>query len=359
MSPLVIRMINDKVQKQESGDNSTNIQAQNVVLNAGISYADAKEIALDVYRDNFLKLSQDAANLAIERAEHLTDKFLEKLRNRNANAVDSVKEPSMQAAIYEAQKHYAISGDKDIEDLLVDILVDRAEIPERNLRQIVLDESISIASKLTLEQMDALTLNFIFLKTSYTQMHDLSKLREYLEHHVLPFLDSLKTNTSCYEHLEYLGCGATNPFGGSESIENIFHSKYAGLFSRGFSEEHIRGLIPDYARYPNLLTRCLHDGSLIQIAAMNVQVLDEMLKQNQVPENLIKIYVSLFNDTRKIPQDIKKIIIDMVPGVERLFSLWSQSGLSRFSITTVGVAIAQANFRRKTGVKLDLGIWVK
>ena len=50
-------MINDQVQKQQSGDSSTNLQGQSIVVSQGISYSDAKEIALDVYKANFLKLS--------------------------------------------------------------------------------------------------------------------------------------------------------------------------------------------------------------------------------------------------------------------------------------------------------------
>jgi hypothetical protein len=41
-------MINDDLQKQEGGDNSSNLQARSIVINQGISYSDAKEIALDV-----------------------------------------------------------------------------------------------------------------------------------------------------------------------------------------------------------------------------------------------------------------------------------------------------------------------
>jgi hypothetical protein len=57
-------MINDRVQKQEAGDGSTNLQGQSIVIHQGISYADAREIALDVYKANFIQLSQEAADLA-------------------------------------------------------------------------------------------------------------------------------------------------------------------------------------------------------------------------------------------------------------------------------------------------------
>ena len=158
-------MINDKIQKQEAGDGSTNLQGQSIIIHQGISYSDAKEIALDVYKSNFIQLSQSAGELAQKRAEEITDNFLTKLKEDNEDAINSMQDPSMQSALYEIQKQYVKTGDKDLEELLVDILVERASVTERNLHQIVLDESLTIASKLTLEQMDALTLNFIISQT--------------------------------------------------------------------------------------------------------------------------------------------------------------------------------------------------
>ena len=45
MWKLIKRMTNSSKQNQESGNNSTNLQGQSVVVNQGISYSDAKEIA--------------------------------------------------------------------------------------------------------------------------------------------------------------------------------------------------------------------------------------------------------------------------------------------------------------------------
>lgn len=118
-------MMKDDVQKQEAGDYSTNLQGKSIVIHQGISYADAKEIALDVYKANFLQLAQDAASLAINRAEQLTDDFLARLKERAPETIGSMRDPAMQMAIFTAQREYAKSGDMDLEDLLIDILVER------------------------------------------------------------------------------------------------------------------------------------------------------------------------------------------------------------------------------------------
>lgn len=352
-------MIKDKVQKQESGDDSTNLQAQSIVVNQGITYSDAKEIALDVYKANFLQLSQDAAQLARERAEELTDDFLEKLQQENESAIESMNEPSMQAALYEAQKQYAKTGDKDLEGLLVDILVERAATSERNIHQIVLDEALEVAAKLTTEQMDALTINFLITRTSSGTLTNLPAIPNYIKTHLAPFITSLSSETSCYEHLEYVGCGSLMHMGGLKPIEHIYQQAYGGLFSKGFNRERLENDIETPDDYPQLVTNCLHDSSLLQVNAMNVGVIDQICEKHHIPADVKQKFVNLFNSTLMNPQEIKEYLVKVSSEIEPLFELWGNSGLSKLGLTTVGIAIAQANFRRKTGVKLDLSIWVK
>jgi hypothetical protein len=42
-----------------------------------------------------------------------------------------------------------------------------------------------------------------------------------------------------------------------------------------------------------------------------------------------------------------------------LFDIWNNSEMKHMTLTSVGIAIAQANFRRKTGKTIDLSIWIK
>src|SRR4051812_40016868 len=116
-------MINDKNLRQEGAEGSTNLQGNSIVVHQGLSYVDVKSIALDVFKSNFLELSEKAASTAKERAEELVDKFLDELQNRSPQSVENMENPSMQFALYSAQKEYVKSGDKDLADVLVDILV--------------------------------------------------------------------------------------------------------------------------------------------------------------------------------------------------------------------------------------------
>jgi hypothetical protein len=42
----------------------------------------------------------------------------------------------------------------------------------------------------------------------------------------------------------------------------------------------------------------------------------------------------------------------------QLYDRWQNSGMANFTLTSVGIAIAHANLRRRTGMSADLGIWI-
>jgi hypothetical protein len=352
-------MIKDEVQKQEGGDSSTNLQGKNITINQGISYADAKAIALDVYKANFLQLSQEAADLARARAEELTDDFLIKLKEENEAAVTEMNTPGMQAALYEAQKQYAKTGDKNLEALLVDILVERASTPERNIHQIVLDESLTVASKLTTEQMDALTVNFLLSKTKNYTLVNLESVSKYIATDIVPFLTELTDTSSCYEHLEYVGCGSLMGVSRIHPIEHLFRLHYPTLFSKGFDEERFVKDIGSLTEYNGFIMKCFHYPNMYQFKAIDTEVLNKISDDLNIPEEIKNKMVALFNSTLMNDNEIKECLVNTKPELQTLFDLWKNSSISNFSLTTVGIAIAHANYRRRTGVKLDLSIWVK
>jgi hypothetical protein len=352
-------MINDKVQKQEAGDGSTNLQGQSIVINQGITYSDAKDIALDVYKANYIQLSQDAAELARERAEELTDDFLAKLKEEKEEAISEISTPSMQSALYEAQKQYARTGDKDLEELLVDILVERAITPDRNIKQIVLDEALLVAGKLTSEHMDALTINFLMTKIQKNNLLNLESVVSHINTEIIPFTNELSDASSCYEHLEYAGCGSIMEASIIKPIEELYLGRYPALFSKGFTEEKFRNDVGEPALFNRLLIRCFHFVNNIQLSCMNVDVIRHVAQEQNISDENLNKLISLFNSTLMNKTEVKEYFLEKTPQIKCLFDLWSNSSISKFTLTTVGIAIAQANYKRKTGLKLELGIWVK
>lgn len=350
-------MFKDKVNNQEGGENSTNLQGQTIVVHQGISYLDAKNIALDVFKANYLELTEKAASTARQRAEELVDNFLNKMQERKPEAINSMEDPSMQYAIFTAQKEYAKTGDKDLSDMLVDILVDRAALQERNLQQIVLDESLAIVPKLISNQLDTLTIAFIFKYSRNFGVNDIPTLKNYLKTYVEPFTSNLSKEDSLYQHLAFTGCASISI--GSSTIENIYLQTYKGIFCKGFTKVEFEALGLVFESYPSLTMTCLNDNSKFQIAALDEEVLQKKATQLGIGQddlNKLKLFI---NNYQLNSNEVKEIIKSQGEFMQSLFDIWDNSSLKNISLTSVGIAIATANLRRKTGITVDLGIWIK
>lgn len=228
-------MMNKQVQK--GGKESTNIQAENINVTNGITYTEAKSIALEVFHANFIDMSEKSASLAKKRAEEITEEFLTKLYEQNENGVHNAEDPDFQHSLFTVQKEYARTGDSELGSLLVDLLVDRTKHNKRTILQIVLNESLSVAPKLTFEQLSVLSVVFLLRYTINNNINDFNSLGNYLKEYVEPFSQSLIKNSSCYQHLEFSGCGSVSI--GSSSLSSIL-LKYQGLFIKGFNINELK-----------------------------------------------------------------------------------------------------------------------
>lgn len=350
-------MINDKNLKQEGGEKSTNFQGQNVNIYNGISYSDAKEIFNDLFKSNFLQLKYEAADLAQQRAEEITGKFLDDLNSKSPESISEFKEPAMQDALFTAQKEYAKSGDKDLGDLLVDILVDRVQTSTRNMLQLVLDESLKIAPSLTVEQLDTLSLSFLLIKTRSTNIRNFNGLLEMIKRDIEPFANNLLSDHNNYNYLEFHRCGhvRTGSFG---NLENNWLKTYKGLFSKGITMDEVVKTLGEKNKFPSLIIPCLHDKTLYQVSAIDDEVLDQEMNKLKVPDDLKPKFKQVFNKSTMNGNQVKELLIKNAPIMEKIFEVWSNSKFKNFDVSSVGIAIAHANFRRRTGQTLDLSIWI-
>lgn len=354
-------MINDKLLKQQGGDNSHNIQGETVNINYGISFEDARAIALQVFRENFLQLSEDAAKLARSRAEELVDDFIGELHNRNPSGVETMKDPAMQHALFVAQREYAKTGDKDLADILVDLLVDRSGLPERTLKQIVIDESIAVVSKLTSAQMDTLTIIFLVKYTAlkFTIKDDLENIARF-ESELLrifgPFLSSLSMENSLYQHLEYCSCVTSST---ADEIDLSIRTAYPGMFSLGIAENEIDTALKGKEYLKKYVIPCFRNQKLKQIGFAHFVDVEPTLQSDGINIEDIAIVKRLLGRNLLPVDEMKKYLMQLSEGMARLVDVWNDSFLQVMTLTSVGIAIAQANFRLKVGEPIDLGIWIK
>lgn len=339
---------------QKSGDKSTNIQAEEININQGLSYSEVKEVALDVFKSNFYELSGIAKETARERAETITEEFLQKLNDENPSGFKKADDPDFQHALFTVQKEYARTGDEQLGDLLVDLLVDRSKQEQRDIMQIVLNESLNIAPKLTNEQLSALSIIFLFRYTVNHGIGNIDLLGQYFDRNVKPFAGNLVKGAPCYQHLQFTSCGSISI--GLQSIENIIGTNYQGLFMKGFDADEIQKY--DLQLNSGLFINCLNDNSKIQVKALNEDSLNKLIEGKNLNEEQEKGLKELFNKNKMSGQEIKELCIQTRSYMENVFDVWENSHMKNFTLTSVGIAIGHANIKRLIGEFSDLSIWI-
>lgn len=229
-------------QDQKVGDNSKVIQVGGD-FQYGLSYSEARQIALDVFKANFYELSDKASKIAVDRVEDFTDKLLKSLEEKGEQILSSFNDPDMQYVIYTAQKTYARSGDEDLSNMLIKILESRTEAQNRSLRQIVLNEAIETVSKLTSKQLNVLSFLFVFRNIFSTGVVDKSTLVDYLNVKIFPLFKLLPKESAEYLHMKYTGC--TTDMAIAYSFESSLMKNYREVYNKDFnkSEKNVQSFL--------------------------------------------------------------------------------------------------------------------
>lgn len=348
----------NKDQSQEVSGGSTAIQAGgNVsVINVGVTASEARAIALDVAKSTFYELSGTARELASYRVEEITDKVIEKLEREFPEGLQKAIDPDFQYALLTVQKQYARNGDKDLGDLLVDLLVDRSKQDQRDILQIVLNESLETAPKLTEAQLSNLATIFLLRYTQNQGIGNHQMLGEYFDLNILPFSSKLTKSNASYQHLEFAGCGTIQVT--EISLEEIFYRTYPGIFLKGFDSSEIHNRAVSIGQHPDFFIPCLNDQSKIQVRANNKEILESMFTSYATPQD-DRHKISLLFDLGMMSHDeIRQKCIDIRPYMASVFDIWNTSPMKSFTLTSVGIAIGHANIKRLVGEFANLSIWI-
>lgn len=345
-----------KDQSQDVGSGAIAIQAGGHVTINGVSATEARAIALDVAKLTFYELTGVAKETMSVRVEEITEKVISKLEKDFPEGLKKATDPDFQHALFTVQKQYGRTGDADLGDLLVDLLVDRSKQDQRDILQIVLNESLEVAPKLTNAQLAILSIVFVFRYTINHGVFDDSTLGRYFDLHVKPFADVLVKNSASYQHLEFTGCGSIQV--ATSSLEEGLMDSYAGLFTTGFDVGDIvnQGLSAELRA--QFFEPCLSNPAKMQVVAINKETLERYFEQFQVSHEDRQKIRTLFAIGRLSPAQARQKCIALRPYMQTVFDCWSNSAMKSFTLTSVGMAIGHANVKRLIGEFSDLSIWV-
>ena len=331
------------------------------VTNNGVSYADvsaiAKDQALIVFNENFPRLQGEAMKLASERGSTIREEFFKKLQMENPDGINQASSPDFQDALFTVQKEYAKAGDEELGQLLVDLLVDRTKEPTRNTLQIVLNESLHVAPKLTSTHLAVLAVVFFLRYTQDQSIGNIDLLNQNLTKRIKYFSDLLPNKEGAFQHLLFTGCGSVSM--GSVSLENILRTHYGGLFNHGFEEKRLLESGITISAADNIMFMpCLNDATKLQIRALNLEYLRTFLDLKNTNIDQKQRMELLFQENMFSEEEIKKKVISASPFMDSIFKAWTSTKLQNFELTSVGIAIGHANIKKNSGEFSNLSIWI-
>lgn len=142
--------------QQGTGAESQMLQAGRDIVVTGLSAADVVEITRREVARVAEELSLDAKTVAEERVKALGDKILERF-SRTPDQLGAFKDPDFQFSLSDAGRAAASNDDEHTEDLLVDLLANRAEAGNTSRVRLATSQAIRAADKLSIETLNGIT----------------------------------------------------------------------------------------------------------------------------------------------------------------------------------------------------------
>ncbi len=319
--------------------------------------AEAREVALDVFRANALELRGIAQAVAVSRAEEITNEFLDKLGSTDPTKSERLADPDMQSVLFEAQKEYARSGEEDLKEALIDLLTARAGQVDRDLRTLALNEAIVSAPKLTEAQRRSVAWVFYLRYTRDIRSGTVDSFYAQLERVATALRTNVADRHADYQHMEYVGVGAISI--STVSLGVAISSGSEGLFTKGFSEDNVDKQLLDRLFEAKLVLPCLRNPENLQLNHLSKEDLPKRVQAAGLEADL-ELIKPLITMNPMSEDEVVAEAIARVPALQSLGEVWSSenNGMKNFTLTSVGLALGHAYWSRLTGSTSPLSIWL-
>lgn len=224
-------------QEQEAGDGSANLQAAGNISgttiiqtnNFGVTEERAREIAERASREVVLREGRAVAEALItERVDHITDRIFVHINERDTALYNRFEDPRFLAALTDAQRSYAETGDEDLGEVLAKLVVGLAAKPVRSMHEILLRKAISIAPQLTSPQLCALAVHTLLTRVHFNYPFSTEQLIDGLDTQFQRYYGKVPTNSNDYTYMASLGLGSH--IAGLQDLGNqpyaVLHKQY-------------------------------------------------------------------------------------------------------------------------------------
>jgi hypothetical protein len=301
----------------------------------------------------------DAMKIVDERLASFREEVIKTFVQPGRADPNAFRDPDFQYVLNEAQEAYARSGDEALRNTLMNLIARRSLEPKRNRIAVTLNDAVTKAPALTVNEFAELSLVYLVRYTQSPSVVSFNSLCENIRTQLMPFVPNVTREQSSYWHLVAQGCGTIEM--GQINLYQALRHKYGGVMGRGFDRTQLESHLP--ADQKHVLDRhiipCLHDQSKLQPnARQKSEFLEGAAISGLTTEQLSNVW-ALFASTILNQPDFIALLGGRVPSVQTLFDVWETTPLSHLHLNAIGIAIAHANAVQVVGFDADLKFWIK
>jgi hypothetical protein len=304
---------------------------------------------LEVLRADFVKYTGQANEQALIVGQRLLTEFIEQLAAKAPENIDSIKTVSMQQAILNAQTSAAVSGDEELTQTLVDILIDKSGSEPRSFKGVVLTEALQVAGKLTADQVNLLTALVVITRSIAHGLSTVDSVLDNIDSSCRFLYGNIPTSDSAVQYMEYTGVGGIERLVGGTMAE-VLVQVYDGIFTQGFTVDQLPDeLKPLSANLPEVDERIRIYPDRLRFPLASSQSLDFLANRGELNEPYsthVDAMKPLIGGTRLPVEKFTAVVESVKPNLAQFLRDLDQLGARTFMLTPVGIAIGQANWRR-------------
>jgi len=353
---------------QAAGDNSQQLQANNMIVNLGIDEKRAREIYQEMNMQLRKDYSQEALNIANSRVTEFENKLLPKMEAVEG-ALEAFADPSFQLLLVEAQKTAASTERPADYDLLSELLIHRFQKGDNRITRAGISRAVEIVDKIADDALLGLTVfhsaNYFFPASGVIQqgLNTLNDLYGKL------FYGNLPVGSEWLDHLDILDAIRVSNFGGLKKIEQYYTEILNGYIDVGIektSEDYNKAneLLKYNGLPQNILIEHELNTAFVRVILPNKDQIDSLALYQQIFNNgqlsiikiplndkqkdVIKAIYEFYNkDVNIRQQNVNKFMEEWnkQPNLKKLREWWDgiNTGLQ---LTSVGKVLAYSNAQR-------------
>lgn len=333
-------------QKIECVNQSTIVQAKGDINFNGITAETAMEICKYVVKAELAVYTQDARVEAEKRLSDISEKTIDRITSLKEDLLHRFKEPAIQMALNETFKNYIASGNEDLGENLIDLLIERLNAQERTTEQSIIDEARNIIPKLSSNTVSLLAI-MVFSKLIFPYN---KKQYDDLLLKLAPLVERLKNISSLdIAHLKQVGCGyGISAFHVVEPLEKYLLSDYDLFFRHNISLNELNDIFQKYPQLMNVSQRTnlpyimglfFIEGQYVSFNVTNTKTVTEAFNQAN-KDQLIPLFEDLKNKAIPFTEDeVRDYHIQKDARWQYAFDVFKNNQITTFQLNPVGVYI--------------------